>query len=967
MNISEVQSSTGYLTQVRRFLSPLVPSISWGRVRGAFASLGGCFKSKPAALQERRIIDVSNEQPQRSFVLKCFAGLAAGAVLSSGVYAIARRLPSEELQQNPFLPATQGGIAPPHRFGSTLTKLPDLVLTEEVPYTGPRWFVQDVFGPEYEGEEILNTIFYVEGMSVNLHRMKMVSSVPILGGGHTFTTSDYGEFWVTGCCNYNSILSYMIDIDMTDPSNPRVLEVVLSNVERLVKRGQGEYGIIQTSPTKRVFFRGSIDVELPETTSFDFGGLAVGSKYSYLTTNFSLLIVDLDKGEIASSLPILDGGSIEIYNNNFVILATKNTIQIINVTNPCFPKQISQPIFNYPSRIQGLAIDGKYCYFVSTDYIDVIDISNITNPYPLNMKAQLGIIGAPGLRGIVVNNGICYVTDNLSLQVFYFDIPNRRKSKIYQIFTGTSSLHSNDVKVFRDYCIFTGGNGINIITKGEALSISGTPRGGTQGNYTIKFYTFEGLLPRKEISFSLWVKPAITISQMIPIQFAQIGQSFTYPISSKTFKHVNGQALKYRSDGFLPTWLTLNEGGVFSSVIPPTKKETADITVIAKDNYGATASTNFQVKVLYGPSVRGNKPISDQITKANIPFKVSFADVFQDLDQGSPDFTGMDYSATDSGQPLPKWLTLNSHLMTISGMPPKQDVGSIMQIDLTARAFPYNLTATTNFQLTVVMPTSPELRTPLNNRVAPIGDQFKYAVPLDTFIDPYDGPISYSAQYNAEWLSFVNNTFTGKPGHGDTDLISNRIEVITVIAQSQGLSSKTTFNITITGDSYFTLIVFKIISPILSGLGTAFGIYKKRAMILNRWNKKKYLKADSNVQAGQPFSRPLSVPREDIRYVRVLYNGKNLAGEEGNELPHQFKYDRFSNSLESAQLPEPRGLKYLTIQVLGDAGVILEQFNIRFSSSDSGDTIPSDDIELDFSASRGRITGDYVQLQSAGE
>jgi len=953
MSVSEVQSSTGYFAPFRRFLSPLVPSISWSRVRGAFASLGGCFKSKPAPLQERRVTDVSDEQPQSSFVLKCFAGLAAGAVLSSGVYAIGRRMPSDESQD--------AQVSSPQLFGSTLTKttLPDLVLTEEVPYSGPKWFVQDVFGPRYEGHKVKSTIGRVQGLSVNQYPMKIVSSIPLLGGGHTLGIMDkISLLMVTGCCDYNSILTYSIDI--SDPLNPLVEGADLDNFERLIVMKNNYYGISQASPTTRVF---SSDVVywrslLPGTTSFDFGGLALGSNYGYLTTNSSFLIIDLNKIDILSSLPILDGGSIAIYNDSFLVLATKNTIRIINVTNPYSPKQISQPISNYPSRIQGLAIDGQYCYFASTDYVDVIEISNVTHPTPLRMKAWLAYGDAPGLRGITVKNGLCYVTDNLSLYVFYFDMPNRMAYQLERVFTGVSSLHSNGITLFSNFSIFTDGNGVNIATKGNAFSISGTPKGGTQGNYTVKLTT-SGFRP-SEVTFNLLIKPAITISQMIPMKFAQIGKHFTYTISPKTFKHVNGEALKYIS-GPLPTWLKLSEG-VFSSVILPTVKETVRITLNATDDYGATASTNFQVKVLYGPSVKGIKPIDDQIAKANIPFKVSFADAFQDHDQGSPDFTEMYYSATDSGQPLPKWLTLNSHQMTMTGTPSIQDAGVVMEIDLTAFALPYNLSAPTNFQIKVVLPTSPELRTPLNNQRASIGEQFKYIIPSDTFIDPYEGPIRYSAQYDAKWLSFVNNTFTGTPGRGDTDPISNRIEVITVIAQSQNLSSKTTFNITVTGDSYFTLIVFKIISPILSVLGTALGVYKKRAIILNRWNKKKYLTPDSNVRVGQPFSRALSVPRENIRFVRTLYNGKNLAGEQRDELPHSFTYNRFSNSLESARIPEPKELKFLTIQVLGDADVILEQFNIRFSSSEGGAAGDAGDIELDFTASRAGQDGDYVRL-----
>jgi len=1003
MNISEVQSSTRYFTQFRRFLSPLVPSISWVRVKDAFSSLGGCFKSKPTALQERRVTDISDdpelhEQPQRSFLLKCFAGLAAGAVLGSGVYAIARRLPSEELQQDPFLPATQGGVAPQHRFGSTLpwTTLPDLVLTEEVPYIeGQTWYVQDVFGPAFEPHAMAigSIIGYnlPKGLTLNMKPMQIVSSVPVLGGGHTLAiVKDFGIpiMSVNGYGDYGSIIGETIDI--SDPKEPKIIGSEISNCEReVLVYAADTQGVLQIQPRLQIIQRDATErllslagytssLLLPDTTSFDSGGAICSDycfgwgkscySYCYVTTNSSLLVIDVNihqstheaSSYIIGSLPLLKGGNIAIINNSSIALTDDNAIKFINVTNPSIPTRISQVIF--PDTIMNIATEGNYCYVVTTNYIDVIDISNIAHPKRLHFDNYLSS-ELPGLRGIAVKNNLCYVTGNLALHVFSYDFLNSVSSG-YTIYTGVNSLHSNNIVLVGDYCYFTDGNGVKVATKGNSFNLAGMPAGGTQGNYTITLTAYKYYPPKeKSIKFNLFVKPAITISKMIPMQFARIGKSFTYAIGPNTFKHVNGKPLKYIS-GPLPTWLRLSEG-VFSSVLPPSTKETVPITVNATDNQGATASTKFQVKVLFGPSVKGIKPIGDQIAKANIPFKVTFANAFQDQDQGSPDFTGMDYSATNGGEPLPKWLTLNSNQMIFSGTPSVQEVGSIMQIDLTARAFPYNLTATTNFQITVVMPASPELRTPLDNKEAPMGQLFKYAVPLDTFIDPFGGPISYSAQYSAKWLSFANNTFTGTPGHGDTDPLSNRVDVITVIAKSQTLSSKTTFNITITGDSWFTLIVFKIISPIVSGLGTALGLYKKRAMILNRWNKEKYLKADSHVQVGQSFSRTFSVPRESIRHVRALYNGKNLAGEEGNELPQEFTYNRISNSLQSVQVPEPKGLKYITIQVLGDADVILEQFNVRFPSAEGGVADHSGDVELSFKAPREGREGDYVLMLPA--
>jgi len=53
MNISSVRQTSTFFQQIRQSLPACV---SWTRVQGAFSSLAGCFRSKPAPLTERQVV-----------------------------------------------------------------------------------------------------------------------------------------------------------------------------------------------------------------------------------------------------------------------------------------------------------------------------------------------------------------------------------------------------------------------------------------------------------------------------------------------------------------------------------------------------------------------------------------------------------------------------------------------------------------------------------------------------------------------------------------------------------------------------------------------------------------------------------------------------------------------------------------------------------------------------------------------
>lgn len=118
-------------------------------------------------------------------------------------------------------------------------------------------------------------------------------------------------------------------------------------------------------------------------------------------------------------------------------------------------------------------------------------------------------------------------------------------------------------------------------------------------------------------------------------------------------------------------------------------------------------------------------------------------------------------------------------------------------------------------------------------------------------------------------------------------------------------------------------------------MGTSYGLYKKRAWILNRWNKKKFQKGSVTAVVGKSFSKKIIVPAKSVKSIRVLHEGDPLANE--GELPEGFRYNQFNNSIESENVPDPNELTVLTVQVIGEADKILEQFTLKISEQNQVD------------------------------
>ena len=166
---------------------------------------------------------------------------------------------------------------------------------------------------------------------------------------------------------------------------------------------------------------------------------------------------------------------------------------------------------------------------------------------------------------------------------------------------------------------------------------------------------------------------------------------------------------------------------------------------------------------------------------------------------------------------------------------------------------------------------------------------------------------------------------------------------ITLSGSDGVASANTTFLINVTGTPWGEFSI-KIITSSISALATLLTLYELRALFLNRCCKQRYEKDSKEYAVGANFALKLVTPPDRIVDVTVRLPipktkcchffklPRTLPG--GAAMPRWLDYDPFTNILRTVEpIPAEMAGKVLVVQVAGDMGVILEQFDLRIESS----------------------------------
>lgn len=336
-------------------------------------------------------------------------------------------------------------------------------------------------------------------------------------------------------------------------------------------------------------------------------------------------------------------------------------------------------------------------------------------------------------------------------------------------------------------------------------TFSGTPENGDLGSIAVRVTADDGVTGSAQEVFMLNVVQSASPPQLVrPADNQQTNedQAFSYVLPQDMFIDDDPLQLSatLANGDPLPQWLTFDPAtGTFSGTPDDIDVGTIVVTVTATDTTSRSVSDSFAIAVggqNDAPISSGN-PDDNSVTVGNVFSLVLDPGQFTD-----PDGDDLTLTATlAGGDPLPSWLQFDPATQAFSGTPAQGDVDQL-NIVVTATD-PSNESATASFSLTVEdQPQgAPFVANPIANQLAPEEAAFSFAVPDNTFDDPDNDPLTYTATLaNGDplpnWLNFdpATQTFSGTP---DDPQVGNL--QITVTATDPGNASATdTFELDVT-------------------------------------------------------------------------------------------------------------------------------------------------------------------------
>jgi len=137
-------------------------------------------------------------------------------------------------------------------------------------------------------------------------------------------------------------------------------------------------------------------------------GLSIKDHYAYVTTNTSLIILDIIKpekpvklSELKIGTPIFD---VQVMNDYAFLAASSEGLIIANISNSNNPKIVSR--YSVNGKIAKIEADKNLCYTLTYENgFEIIDVGN-----PLEPKS-IGNFQIKNARNLKVQNNIAYISD----------------------------------------------------------------------------------------------------------------------------------------------------------------------------------------------------------------------------------------------------------------------------------------------------------------------------------------------------------------------------------------------------------------------------------------------------------------------------------------------------------------------------------------------------------------------------
>jgi Ca2+-binding RTX toxin-like protein len=305
-------------------------------------------------------------------------------------------------------------------------------------------------------------------------------------------------------------------------------------------------------------------------------------------------------------------------------------------------------------------------------------------------------------------------------------------------------------------------------------------------------------------TFTVTVNPvndAPTLENAIADQNETKGQPFSFAIPANTFSDIDGDALSYSlaEDTILPNGITF-ESGTFNGT--PTVAGTYNLTVIASDPAGETASDTFTLTVANvnsTPTLTNISKSGDEDTA--IAFTLTdFIAAFSDPDGNSltqiqivtlpgNGILKLSGVAVTEGQEIAA-----ANLANLTFEPDTDFNGNI---SFSWNGFDGTSYATNPAQVNLTINSvndAPEVKNAIANQNATEGQRFTFTIPANTFSDIDGDALTYSLAEGTilpDGITFEGGTFSGTPG----DTASGTYNLTVIASDPAGETASNTFTL----------------------------------------------------------------------------------------------------------------------------------------------------------------------------
>ncbi len=306
-------------------------------------------------------------------------------------------------------------------------------------------------------------------------------------------------------------------------------------------------------------------------------------------------------------------------------------------------------------------------------------------------------------------------------------------------------------------------------------------------------------------SFAATVVGPPVVATPIANQTWAEGKAISFSVPAGTFTDPQGEALSYAASlvsstgtagkvligaatlaSGLPSWLTFNPLSDSFTGTAPVTAQTLDIEITATDSSGLSVSDTFVATVAPpGPVLATQTP--NQTWKEGQAISLSLpTNTFTD-----PSGQKLTYTATEAnGQALPSWLKFTAATDSFSGTAPV----AAQTVDVKVTATDPNLLSVSDTFLVTILG-APEVTAQTPNQTWTEGAAFSLALPSNTFTDPQNEGLTYTAsQENGQalpsWLTFsaATDTFSGTaPNTAET------LDLVVTATDTSGLSASEEF------------------------------------------------------------------------------------------------------------------------------------------------------------------------------